>query len=137
MKYEIWSSFSSRYCNFSIPHIIFWPSFTRNFFSTFWYEVETFTGETACQMKWRYQFDHMTLSQNDFWFVYCTLSTWPKWWCDIYQLPLPRSISGQSFSLELHVKVGIPGRVGILCPLNEPLCKKSSTYEGLKYSGSH
>ena len=130
MKYEIWSSFSSRYCNFSIPHIIFWPSFTRNFFFNFLvWSWNIYWGYCLPnESKWRYQFDHMTLSQNDFWFVYCTLSTWPKWWCDIYHLPLPRSISGQSFSLELYVEVGIPGRVGILRPLNEPLCKKSSTY---------
>ena len=88
MKYEIWSSCACRYCSFSTPRVTYWLSFTWKFFFQLSDMVWSWNFSWRYLLPnefggWSHQFDHTTLSQNDFWFVNYTVCTCPKWWCHL------------------------------------------------------
>ena len=80
---------------------------------------------------WRHQLDHMTLSQNVFWYENYILGTRTKWWCHLLS-PFVNGYHWFKFQLHTIYESWDSGwRVGLNTPFYKPLCKKGSTYEKL------
>ena len=77
-KFKIWSVSACSNCNFSIPLIIYWASFTwKSRYLPFFqfpgmikiYNLHWGYPITNEIDRWRYQLDHVNLSQKGFWSV--------------------------------------------------------------------